>query len=193
LRTRSSWRRSRWCSGQDWKLASLNYRAAEPFSDSAQPLQACDMGLLPDAQGYCVFTNSIWNARRLHAGQRTHARAVPGSRQVGDVRQPASRPRRRSFSAAPGDVHSDECPLLWHSGAANRTSPRPALSLHGFFVRGDQPQQQYQKRLLRPETIATLSPELRRVLALDDPRSDELAPPAAANPAFCAGSKNCLQ
>src|SRR5258705_13713469 len=40
--------------GPDFKLGSLNYRAAEPLSNSAQPLH-CDMGLAPDAKGNAVF------------------------------------------------------------------------------------------------------------------------------------------
>ena len=46
--------------GADFKLGSLNYRGADPHSDSAQPLH-CDMGMLPDAAGYSVF-NHFWTA-----------------------------------------------------------------------------------------------------------------------------------
>src|SRR5262245_29141601 len=44
--------------GADFKLGSLNYRAAEARSNSAQPLH-CDMGMVPDGTGNSVF-NSIW-------------------------------------------------------------------------------------------------------------------------------------
>jgi hypothetical protein len=44
--------------GPDWKLSSLNYRAALPGDRAQQPLH-CDMGLLPDGMGNAVF-NSIW-------------------------------------------------------------------------------------------------------------------------------------
>jgi ectoine hydroxylase-related dioxygenase (phytanoyl-CoA dioxygenase family) len=71
----------------------------------------------------------------------------------------------------------------WHGGTANRTD-RPRRSLHGFFVRGDQPQQQYQKRLLRPETLESLTPELRRILAIDDPRNDELSSTGSGRSGF---------
>lgn len=62
----------------------------------------------------------------------------------------------------------------WHGGTANRTC-HPRRALHAFYTRADKPQQQYQKALLRPETQARLSPELRRILALDDPRNDEIS------------------
>jgi hypothetical protein len=47
--------------------------------------------------------------------------------------------------------------------------------MHGFYCRWDKPQQQYQKRLLGPEVQRRLSPELRELLALDDPLNDELS------------------
>jgi hypothetical protein len=47
--------------------------------------------------------------------------------------------------------------------------------LHVFFCRRDKPQQQYQKQLVRPDVQAKLSPELRELLALDDPLNDRLS------------------
>ena len=47
--------------------------------------------------------------------------------------------------------------------------------MHAFYRRRDKPQQQYQKQLLRPEVQASLSPDLRHLLALDDPLNAELA------------------
>jgi ectoine hydroxylase-related dioxygenase (phytanoyl-CoA dioxygenase family) len=72
---------------------------------------------------------------------------------------------------------------LWHGGTANRTaSPRGAL--HGFYCRRDKPQQQYQKQLLRPEVQATLTPEVRWILALDDPENDALSANATVRSGF---------
>jgi ectoine hydroxylase-related dioxygenase (phytanoyl-CoA dioxygenase family) len=62
---------------------------------------------------------------------------------------------------------------LWHGGTANRTD-KPRRALHSFYCRRDKPQQQYQKKLLRTEVQNRLSPELRWLLALDDPLNDEL-------------------
>jgi hypothetical protein len=47
--------------------------------------------------------------------------------------------------------------------------------MHAFYCRRDKPQQQYQKRLLDPEVQAALTPELRDLLAIDDPLNDELS------------------
>jgi ectoine hydroxylase-related dioxygenase (phytanoyl-CoA dioxygenase family) len=164
--------------GPDWKLSSLNYRAAEPRSDSAQPLH-CDMGLLPDAQGYMVF-NSVWMLDDF-TPENGPTRAVPGSHRFGQL-PPASHPDERLILGRAGDVimMNAHC---WHGGTANRTD-HPRRSLHGFFIRGDQPQQQYQKRLLRPETLAALSPELRRILAIDDERNDALSSTGSGRSGF---------
>jgi ectoine hydroxylase-related dioxygenase (phytanoyl-CoA dioxygenase family) len=162
--------------GPDWKLSSLNYRAALPGDRSQQPLH-CDMGLVPDARGNAVF-NSIWMLDDF-TPENGPTRFVPGSHKSGVLPQ--------SVLADPNAPHPDEMVALgkagdvvltnahmWHGGTANRTGV-PRRSLHGFYVRGDQPQQQYQKRLLRPETQAGLSPLLRRVLALDDERNDAVS------------------
>ena len=63
---------------------------------------------------------------------------------------------------------------VWHGGTANRTAA-PRLAMHAFYCRGDKPQQQYQKALLRPEVQAALDPELRQILALDDLANDALS------------------
>jgi len=63
---------------------------------------------------------------------------------------------------------------MWHGGTANRTDRR-RRALHGFYTRNDKPQQQYQKALLRPETVAVLTPLQHRVLALDDAENDRLS------------------
>jgi hypothetical protein len=56
--------------------------------------------------------------------------------------------------------------------------------MHAFYCRSDKPQQQYQKRLLSPEVQSSLSPELRTLLALDDPLNDELSSAAVVRSGF---------
>ena len=162
--------------GRDFKLGSLNYRGADPRSNSAQPLH-CDMGMVPDARGNAVF-NSIWLLDDF-TPENGPTRYVPGSHTSGKLPQEvlsdakAPHPGERLVLGAAGDVILMNA-HLWHGGTANRTDAT-RRSLHAFFVRGDQPQQQYQKRLLRAETQAGLSPALRRILALDDEKNDELS------------------
>jgi len=171
--------------GRDFKLGSLNFRGADPQSDSGQPLH-CDMGMLPDAAGNSVC-NSIWLLDDF-TEENGATRYVPGSHRwgklprdaVGDPRAPY--PGEQLVLGRAGDVILMNA-HLWHAGTANRTRA-PRRSLHAFFVRGDLPQQQYQKRLLRAETQAALGPELRRILALDDMRNDRLSAAGSGQSGF---------
>ena len=162
--------------GPDCKLSSLNARSADPGTDVGQPLHV-DMGAIPDEQGYWVC-NTVWLLDDFtHDNGPT--RMVPGSHKWG------SRPQ--DVMSDPYASHPDEVLLIapagsvavmnahvWHGGTANRTGA-PRLAMHAFYCRRDKPQQQYQKQLLRPEVQASLSPQLRSLLALDDPLNDELS------------------
>jgi ectoine hydroxylase-related dioxygenase (phytanoyl-CoA dioxygenase family) len=157
------------------KLSSLNARTALPGSAN-QPLHV-DMAAIPDEQGYWVC-NSVWILDDF-TPDNGPLRVVPGSHRWRQLPQ--------AVLADPGAPHPDEVLVtgragsvivvnahLWHGGLANRTeSPRAAL--HAFYCRRDKPQQQYQKALLRAEVQERLTPELRQLLALDDPLNDEPA------------------
>ncbi len=162
--------------GDDFKLSSLNARSTDPWWPECQPLH-CDAGAVADDSGFSVC-NTIWLLDDFTA-ENGATRIVPGSQRRRQLPQHAL--------ADPQATHPDEVLVLgqagtvvvmnthaWHGGTANRTG-MPRRALHAFYTRGDKPQQQYQKALLRPETQARLSPELRRILALDDPRNDELS------------------
>lgn len=171
--------------GPEVKLSSLNARSADPLSDEGQPLHV-DMGAVPDERGYWVC-NTIWMLDDFTPGNGA-TRMVPGSHRWGT--------RPQDVLADPMAPHPDEILLtgragtiavmnahLWHGGTANRTAA-PRLAMHAFYCRSDKPQQQYQKALLRPETQASLDPELRALLALDDPRNDALSAAPIARSGF---------
>ena len=162
--------------GDSIKLSSLNARSADPGSEAGQPLHV-DMSAVPDERGYWVC-NTVWMLDDFTPVNGA-TRMVPGSHRWGT--------RPQDVLEDPMANHPDEVLLtgkagsiaimnahLWHGGTANRSSS-PRLALHAFYCRRDKPQQQYQKALLRPELQAQLSPELRHVLALDDPLNDELS------------------
>lgn len=162
--------------GPAFKLSSLNARSANPNSDWAQPLH-CDLGAIADEKGYWV-ANTVWMLDDF-TSLNGALRLVPGSHRWGQLPQQALKD--------PLATHPQEVLItgtartvvvmnahLWHGGTANRTvTPRRAL--HAFYTRRDKPQQQYQKKLLSPEVQARLSPEHRRILALDDPLNDEVS------------------
>jgi hypothetical protein len=162
--------------GEGFKLGSLNVRSATPRSDSAQPLHV-DMGLLPDAQGYSTC-NCVWMLDDF-TRENGALRVVPGSHRWGRKPQDAladplaPHPQEVLVTGGAGTVAVMNA-HTWHGGTANRTE-RERRALHSFYVRRDIAQQQYQKKLLRPETQAALSPQLRALLALDDPLNDELS------------------
>jgi hypothetical protein len=161
--------------GPEYKVGSLNYRAADPHEGGLQPLHV-DMGLLADETGFRVC-NSIWLLDDF-TPENGATRAVPGShlwrkRPQEVLEDPnAAHPDEVLVTGKAGDVviMNSHC---WHGGTTNRTD-HPRRALHLLFVRRDVPQQQYQKKLLRPEIQERLPANVRKVLALDDPRNDEL-------------------
>ena len=162
--------------GPEIKLSSLNARSADPRTEIGQPLHV-DMGAIPDDRGYWVC-NTVWMLDDFTL-ENGPTRMVPGSHRW--------KQRPQDVLADPLAPHPDEIMLtgragtvavmnahLWHGGTANRTS-KPRLAMHAFYCRRDKPQQQYQKKLLKADLQASLTPELRGILALDDPLNDELS------------------
>jgi hypothetical protein len=162
--------------GEDFKWSSLNARSTNPWWPECQPLH-CDAGAVADQSGFSVC-NTIWLLDDFTPANGA-TRIVPGTQRRQKLPQ--------QELADPQAPHPGEVLVLgqagtvvvmnthaWHGGTANRTN-QPRRALHAFYTRGDKPQQQYQKALLRPETQARLSPQVRRILALDDPRNDEIS------------------
>ena len=162
--------------GPQFKLSSLNVRAADPFADCGQPLHA-DSGAVADERGYWVC-NSVWMLDDFTSDNGA-IRMVPGSHKWRRLPQ--------DTVADPVGPHPDEVLLtgpagtvvvmnahMWHGATANRTN-NPRRAMHAFYTRSDKPQQQYQKGLLSSAVQARLTPDLRKLLALDDPLNDELS------------------
>lgn len=164
--------------GPNFKLSSFNARSANPFSSEAQPLH-CDASALPDDKGFWVC-NTIWLLDDFTA-ENGATRVIPGSQNWRELPQDtlgdpvATHPQEVLLTAPAGSVVVMNT-HAWHGGTANQTGNH-RRALHAFYCRSDKPQQQYQKRLLRRETQARLTPEVRRLLALDDPFNDELSAP----------------
>lgn len=171
--------------GPEFKLSSLNVRSANPRSASQQPFHV-DMGLLPDEKG-CSVCNCIWMLDDF-TEENGALRAIPGSHRWARIPQQAlsdpyaRHPEEVLVTGSAGTVVVMNA-HLWHGGTANRTD-RERRALHSFFCRRDIPQQQYQKRLLRPETQAALTGDLRRMLALDDQWNDELSAAGSGRSGF---------
>ncbi len=157
--------------GPDIKLSSLNVRSANPMSDCGQPLHA-DSGAIADDRGFWVC-NSVWMLDDF-----THdngaLRVVPGSQRW--KRLPAGDETgigEQLITGSAGTVVVMNA-HMWHGGTANRTD-KPRRAMHVYYTRRDKPQQQYQKRLLSGEVQDRVSAKARWLLALDDPRNDQLS------------------
>jgi ectoine hydroxylase-related dioxygenase (phytanoyl-CoA dioxygenase family) len=168
--------------GPRFKLSSLNARSTNPHSDADQPLHA-DSGAIPDEHGYTVC-NSVWLLDDFTPDNGA-TRMVPGSHRWRRLPQPefyAPHPEQQLVLGKAGDVVVMNA-HMWHGGTANRTAA-PRRAMHVYYTRWDQPQQQYQKRLLSHDVQARLSPEARRILALDDPLNDELSATGSGKSGF---------
>jgi len=159
--------------GPGFKLSSLNARSTNAHNGESQPWHA-DVGAIADERGYWVC-NSVWMLDDFTADNGA-TRMIPRSHtwrrlpEPGDTR---SLPGEVLVTGRAGTVVVMNA-HLWHGGTANRTD-RCRRALHAFYTREDKPQQQYQKALLRAETVAALTPLQRRVLAIDDPANDRLS------------------
>jgi ectoine hydroxylase-related dioxygenase (phytanoyl-CoA dioxygenase family) len=162
--------------GPRFKLSSLNARSANPHSTWVQPLHA-DMSAIPDQHGYWV-ANTVWMLDDF-TPENGALRMIPGSHGWCKLPQDAltdpkaPHPEEILITGRAGTVVVMNA-HMWHGATANRTA-KPRCAMHAFYTRWDKPQQQYQKRLLRPEVQERLTPQLRALLALDDPLNDELS------------------
>jgi ectoine hydroxylase-related dioxygenase (phytanoyl-CoA dioxygenase family) len=162
--------------GDDFKLSSLNARSANPYEDCRQPLHI-DAGAISDERGYWVC-NTIWLLDDF-TPENGATRCIPGSHKwrqnpVTVLPDPlAPHPEEVLVTARAGAVVVMNA-HMWHGGTENRTA-LPRRALHAFYCRGDKPQQQYQKVLIPEEVQARFRPEVRRILAIDDARNDEVS------------------
>jgi hypothetical protein len=168
--------------GPRFKLSSLNARSASPHTEDGQPLHA-DSGAIADEAGYYVC-NSIWMLDDF-TEENGATRIVPGShlwRRLPHADFFEPHPDERLVLGKAGDVVVMNA-HMWHGGTANRTSA-PRRAMHVYYTRLDQPQQQYQKRWLSAEVQSRLSPDARRILALDDPLNDDLSSAGSGKSGF---------
>ena len=168
--------------GPRFKLSSLNARSTNPFSDADQPLHA-DSGAIADELGYSVC-NSVWLLDDF-TPENGATRMVPSSHRWRKLPEPefyAPHPAQQLVLGKAGDVVVMNA-HMWHGGTANRTAA-PRRAMHVYYTRWDQPQQQYQKLWLSAEVQARVSPEARRILALDDPLNDEISSTGSGRSGF---------
>ena len=148
----------------DFKLSSLNYRAARPGS-GLQALHT-EGGPVTDPARFQVC-NSIWLLDDFTVDNGA-TRVVPGShlsgKTPGDVMTDtrAAHPSEVLVLAPAGTVVVFNS-HLWHGGTLN-TSSLPRNAMHSYFTRRGNTQQLDQRKYVRPETLERLSPAARFIL-----------------------------
>ena len=148
----------------DFKLSSLNFRAALP-GHGLQELHT-EGGPVTDPAMYQVC-NSIWLLDDFTADNGA-TRVVPGSHRCGASPRDVLADRRAA--------HPDEVLLLapagtvvvfnshlWHGGTVNR-SAHSRRATHSYFTRRANGQQLDQRKYIRPETMDRLTPAARFIL-----------------------------
>jgi ectoine hydroxylase-related dioxygenase (phytanoyl-CoA dioxygenase family) len=160
----------------DYKLSSLNVRSVDPCSDVRQPLHA-DMAAISDERGFWVC-NVLWMLQDITL-ENGPLRVVPGTHHNRQLPQDvlsdtlADHPDQVMVTGGAGTIVVMNA-HLWHGGVENR-STNPRRALHAFYCRRDKPQQQYQKALIDKDVRSSFTPELRNLLALDDPENDRIS------------------
>jgi ectoine hydroxylase-related dioxygenase (phytanoyl-CoA dioxygenase family) len=147
----------------DFKLSSLNSRTALP----GQGLQALHAEGGPVGLGPYQVCNSIWLLDDFTEDNGA-TRVVPGSHRltvsVRDAMPDTSAPHPDEVKlVAPAGTVVVFNSHLWHGGTRNRTGSQ-RRAMHSYFTRRANGQQLDQKKYLRPETFARLSPAARFIL-----------------------------
>ena len=150
--------------GQQFKLSSLNYRAAKPGL-GLQKLHV-DYGNAVAEGGYKVC-NTIWllddftennGATRVVPG--THKSKVLPNEAMENPELP--HPEEIKIIAPAGSVFIFNS-HLWHGGTTNHTEAY-RRSIHSYFCTSDQPQQLDQRRYITPETRNRIDVKAQTIL-----------------------------
>lgn len=150
--------------GHEYKLSSLNYRAAKP-SQGLQKLHVDWKNTV--VNGAYKVCNSIWllDDFTKHNGS---TRIVPKSHKLSTL--------PNELMADPFEEHPDEIRIIapagsvfifnshvWHGGTTNQTD-QVRRSIHSYFCTREQPQQIDQKKYITDETLQRIGEKGREIL-----------------------------
>lgn len=150
--------------GAQYKLSSLNYRAARP-GQGLQKLHVDYKNTVP--QGGYKVCNTIWllddftennGATRIVPG--THKSNMLPAAAMDDPQQP--HPNEILIQAPAGSVFIFNS-HVWHGGTTN-TTDKYRRSIHSYFCTTDQPQQLDQRKYITSETKNRLNQRAQMIL-----------------------------
>ncbi|MCC7264878.1 MAG: phytanoyl-CoA dioxygenase family protein [Candidatus Latescibacteria bacterium] len=145
--------------GEDCILSSLN--SFEPLK--GQGNQGLHRDGPPRPPEGTIAMNSMWSVDGMDQ-QNGATRLIPGSQHQADP-PPADEQGIIYAEVPPGSVVVTSAHVL-HAASANHSGRRRRV-IHGYFTRRGRPQQTEQRRFLSAQVQAHLSPQARRVLAID--------------------------
>lgn len=150
--------------GKQFKLSSLNYRAARP-GHGHQKLHVDFKNAVP--KGHYKVCNSLWLLDDF-TNDNGATRIVPGSHKnkmlPDEVMPDASRPHPNEILIqAPAGTVVIFNSHIWHGGTINRTQ-KYRRSIHSYFCTLDQPQQLDQKRFITKKTRQRLCTTAQKIL-----------------------------
>ncbi len=150
--------------GKEYKLSSLNYRAAKP-NQGHQKLHVDYKNAV--ANGHYKVCNSIWLLDDF-TDRNGSTRIVPKTHKLDVLPDEVMNDTN--------DKHPDEIRIIapagsvfifnshvWHGGTTNYTN-QDRRSIHSYFCTRDQPQQIDQKKYIRQETLNRIGEKGRIVL-----------------------------
>jgi len=150
--------------GKQYKLSSLNYRAAKPTMGLQKLHVDWKNTVVNGAYKVC---NSIWLLDDFTADNGS-TRIVPKSHKSNVLPD--------EVMADPLDKHPDEIRIIapagsvfifnshvWHGGTTNQTD-RVRRSIHSYFCSREQPQQIDQKKYITEETLKRIGEKGRHIL-----------------------------
>ena len=150
--------------GRQFKLSSLNYRAAKP-GQGLQKLHVDYKNAV--AQGAYKVCNTIWLLDDFNKNNGA-TRIVPGTHMLAEL--------PHEVLENPELPHSEEILIqapagsvfvfnshVWHGGTMNQTN-KYRRSIHSYFCTPDQPQQLNQKRYITKATKKRLSQQALKIL-----------------------------
>lgn len=141
-----------------FKLSSLNARDAEPGNGFQKLHTDWD-----DAKGVDRFhvVNSLWMLDDF-SEDNGPTRVVPGTHKLLRPPDVESHPEEIRVTGEAGTVVVFNS-HVWHGGTKN-TSVRKRRGVHAYYTARENPQQLDQKKYIRPETLARITPAARYIL-----------------------------
>jgi len=143
---------------RDFKLSSLNARDAEPGKGFQKLHTDWDDSSRPD---HFHVVNSLWMIDDF-SPDNGPTRVVPGTHKLLRGPDADSHPEEVLVTGEAGTVAVFNS-HLWHGGTQNK-SVRKRRGVHCYYTARENPQQLDQKKYIKPDTLARISPAARYIL-----------------------------